>query len=265
MPLLSKEDLMPSEDIFNFIPIGTRYPRLEVLFVGYQKCKSGHSFGPHIRDYELIHYVKSGEGTLYNASGEYRVRAGEIFIIHEGELTTYTADRENPWEYIWVALRGIDDPSFLTLPSVIPYPSTTFLSIEEGATQHRNYSFFISRAYSLLSHLLEGEHTPPTPEALLHEHIELQYMHPFSMEELSRRFGFERSYLGRLFKKRYGLSPREHLLAVRMMHAKDFLSRGYSVGECALMCGYTDSFQFSKAFRAFVRQTPSAYRQKVAK
>lgn len=256
---------METNKTVQFIPIGKRYPNLEVLFVGCERCESAHSFGPHIRDYDLIHYVKSGEGVFYDERGEHRVCEGEIFIIREGEVTTYTADREKPWEYIWIALRGIDDPSFASLPSVLSYPATTFLSIEEGLEMRRDYSFFIGRAYSILSHLLGCERIEPTPEALLYEHIELQYMQPFSMDTLSRRFGFERSYLGRLFKSRYGISPREHLLRVRILHAKEFLARGYSVGECAHMCGYTDAFQFSKAFRAAVGITPSAYRQKVAK
>ena len=256
---------MPSSNIIDFIPIGKRFPRLEVLFTGRERCKSSHAYGPHIRDYDLIHYVKSGEGVLYDKRGEHRVHAGEIFIIREGEVTTYIADEENPWDYIWIALRGIDDASFSALPSVIPYPATTFLSIEEGMENKREYSFFISRAYSILSRLTESERTEPTPEALLYEHIELQYMQPFSMDSLAHRFGFERSYLGRLFKARYGLSPREHLLRVRMLHAKEFLSRGYSVGECARMCGYSDSFQFSKAFKEAVGSPPSKFLKKVAK
>ena len=256
---------MSKNETINFIPVGNRHPRLEVLFVGYEACESGHTFGPHIRDYDLIHYVKSGEGIFYDKNGEHRVRAGEIFIIREGEVTTYRADKENPWEYIWIALRGIEDPAFYELPSVLPYPATTFFSIEDGAKRHLDYTFFIGRAYSFLSHVLGQQRISPTPETLLYEHIELQYMHPFSMDELSHRFGFERSYLGRLFKNRYGISPREHLLTVRMLHAKEFLARGYSVGECALMCGYTDAFQFSKAFHNAVGEPPSAYRQKVAK
>ena len=82
------------------------------------------------------------------------------------------------------------------------------------------------------------------------------------METLSRRYGFDRSYLGRCFKKRYGISPREHLVAVRISHAKEFLAQGYSVGACGVMCGYADPFQFSKIFRSKVGVKPSEYRKK---
>ena len=250
------------EQIF---PSGKRFGALEVLFVGHEACERGHRFGPHIRDYDIIHYVKSGEGTLYDKQGEHRVLAGEILIIREGEVTTYEADREHPWEYIWIALRGIDDKDFLLLPSHLPFPNNSFLAMEEGITEGYAYSFFMSRAYSILHHLFEGRKSADAPEVLLYEYMELQYMHPFSMEKVARAYGFDRSYLGRRFKNRYGISPRQHLQAVRLSHAKEFLLRGYSVGECAALCGYTDLFQFSKSFHKTIGISPSEYRKKVAK
>lgn len=249
----------------DFIPQGKKYPDLEVLFCGCEACESGHTYGPHIRDYHLIHYVREGEGVFYDGRGEHRVRKGEIFIIQKGEITTYRADEKHPWEYIWIALRGVDEDDFRTLPSVLPYPNTTFLAIEEGLRAGYAYTFFESRAYSLLFHLFEKQETLSSPEVLLYEYIELKYMLPFSMDEVARGYGFDRSYLGRIFKKRYGISPREHLLSVRLSHAKEFLLRGYTVGECASLCGYTDMFQFSKIFRKEVGKSPSEYRKEVAK
>lgn len=247
------------------MPSGERFLNLEVLFVGCERCESGHRYGPHIREYTLIHYVKSGTGTFYDKDGEHMVHPGEIFIIREGEVTTYEADRENPWEYVWIALRGVEGDAISALPAVLPYPATSFLALEEGISRGYDYSFFASRAYAILFHLFENKKTAKAPELLLYEYIELKYMHPFSMEELSRSYGFDRSYLGRLFKKRYGTSPREHLQAVRLSHAKEFLRQGYSIGECATLCGYADLFQFSKSFHKAVGIPPSEYRKKVAK
>jgi AraC-like DNA-binding protein len=246
----------------NFIPVGKRYKNLEVLFVGVERCESEHSFGPHIRDYTIIHYVKSGEGMLYDKYGAHRVCAGEIFIMRSGEVTTYVADREHPWHYVWIAMRGVEDEEFLSLPSVLPYPRATFSAIEEGLHEKYDYPFFLGRACSLLFHLFEKKRTRPAPEILLHEHIELQYMQPFSMSAMAQRYGFDRSYLGRCFKERYHLSPREYLMDVRISHAKDFLQGDYSIGACGAMCGYPDTFCFSKIFKSKVGVTPSEYRKK---
>lgn len=256
---------MSGANMINFIPAGKRYPELEVLFVGSEACEPAHSYGPHIRDYTIIHYVKRGCGTLFDKHGEHKVRPGEIFIIRSAEVTTYTADERSPWEYVWIALRGVEDDEFLALPSVMSYPYATFSAIEEGISAAYDYSFFAGRAYSLLAHLFEQIRTRALPEELLFEYIDLQYMRPFSMEEMARRYGFDRSYIGRLFKKRYGISPREHLIRTRILHAKEFLERGYSVAESGAMCGCADPFAFSKLFKGQAGVTPSEYRKKVAK
>ena len=38
---------------------------LNPLFVGSEKCESGHSYGPNVRKYTLIHYVVAGKGIVY--------------------------------------------------------------------------------------------------------------------------------------------------------------------------------------------------------
>lgn len=72
---------------------------LNPLVAGEEYCAPGHSFGPAIRRYTLIHYVVSGRGSLYARGGKYPVEAGQAFLILPGEVTTYTADWEQPWHY----------------------------------------------------------------------------------------------------------------------------------------------------------------------
>ena len=54
----------------------------------------------------------SGTGTLNadNASGEtqtYSVKSGQGFLIFPGQITTYIADQELPWEYAWIEFDGL--------------------------------------------------------------------------------------------------------------------------------------------------------------
>ena len=79
---------------------GNRY-----AFMGHQVCPAGHRFGPAIRDCFLLHFVIRGKGTLRTEEGEFSLEEGEGFLIFPEEVTTYTADEENPWEYFWV---GVD-------------------------------------------------------------------------------------------------------------------------------------------------------------
>ena len=38
---------------------------LSFYSAGYEKCKPSYSYGPKYRNYQLIHFVLSGEGTLH--------------------------------------------------------------------------------------------------------------------------------------------------------------------------------------------------------
>ena len=68
---------------------------------GVEACAPGHSFGPAVREYFLLHYVVRGKGIFRRGKREYTLQAGEIFVIRPGEVTYYEADMRAPWEYMW--------------------------------------------------------------------------------------------------------------------------------------------------------------------
>ena len=73
---------------------------------GKEDCMPSHRFGPHVRNYYLIHFVISGKGRYTTSRGEYTLGRGEAFLIKPGEVTVYEADAETPWTYVWVGFRG---------------------------------------------------------------------------------------------------------------------------------------------------------------
>lgn len=84
------------------------------------------------------------------------------------------------------------------------------------------------------------------------------------VSSIAHSFGFERSYLYRIFKRRYGVGIKEYITDVRMEFAKKFLTEGYTVGECAHMVGYEDEFNFSKSFKQHYGISPSKLKRESA-
>ncbi|MEG2356974.1 MAG: AraC family ligand binding domain-containing protein, partial [Clostridia bacterium] len=70
---------------------------LYVIESGWENCKSGHSYGPAIRDHYLIHYVASGKGQFTAHGATYEIGAGQGFIIYPDQVTFYQADQQEPW------------------------------------------------------------------------------------------------------------------------------------------------------------------------
>ena len=85
---------------------------LRLYQYGYEQCVPLYSFGPHIRNHYLFHYVISGRGTLFSNTEDgithrYEVEAGQGFLICPGMVNTYTADEKNPWKYAWLEFDGL--------------------------------------------------------------------------------------------------------------------------------------------------------------
>jgi len=82
-------------------------------------------------------------------------------------------------------------------------------------------------------------------------------MQPISVSLLADEMNIDRRYLSRLFKREYGMTMQDFIVASRMKHAAEFLADGYSVAQSANMTGYTDVFNFSKMFKKYHGVSPS--------
>lgn len=84
---------------------------------------------------------------------------------------------------------------------------------------------------------------------------------PLSIEDMARRAHLSPSRFTLLFRQRYGQSPYQYLLAMRVHHAQDLLrTTSLSQEEIAAYCGFSDIHHFSKSFKKRTGLTPGAWR-----
>jgi AraC-like DNA-binding protein len=83
-----------------------------------------------------------------------------------------------------------------------------------------------------------------------------------SLTYLSDQFGINGKYLSRLFKEEFGENFGEHLMQVRMEHAKSLLlESAASINDIAEKVGYTTSIAFIRVFKKVAGTTPGEYRK----
>ena len=87
------------------------------------------------------------------------------------------------------------------------------------------------------------------------------YMQEIRVEKIAEQMGLDRRYLSRIFKQREGFGMAEYISLVRVERAKAFLAKGHSVGDTAILCGYSDSFTFSKMFKKQVGLSPADWKK----
>ncbi|MGH0052157.1 MAG: AraC family ligand binding domain-containing protein, partial [Sphaerochaetaceae bacterium] len=80
---------------------------LALSYCGIQQCSPLHNNGPEIRDTSFIHVITSGKGVLKMQGREYLLGAHQSFLIPAGILAQYTADKYDPWTYMWVGFSGL--------------------------------------------------------------------------------------------------------------------------------------------------------------
>jgi AraC-like DNA-binding protein len=213
-----------------------------------------------VRNYLLIHFVKSGTGTFECPRGKYSVRAGEAFVIYPGEITVYEADSKNPWEYLWIGFSGSLADRFCTLGDVFTYTPDTLHSLEYAIGLECGREEYLTGAlFTFYSTIIGSEHCTDHT-AKVTAYINAHYMEPVSIAGIADMLGLDRKYLARIFRERVGTSMQKYLITKRLHEGKKLLLNGYTVAEAAAMVGYCDQFAFSKAFKEKYGVAPSACR-----
>lgn len=84
-----------------------------------------------------------------------------------------------------------------------------------------------------------------------------------TLDELSQKFYISKYYLAREFKKAYGETIFQHIIAMRINYAKRLLRfTDKSIDEIAELCGFHDQSYFTKQFKKAENMTCLAFRKR---
>ena len=95
------------------------------------------------------------------------------------------------------------------------------------------------------------------------QYISENYAFALTVDDIADHVKVDRSYLYRLFKKRFGMSVQNYLLAVRLRNAACLLeSSDMLTSEVCYASGFNDYSHFSKMFAKAYNMSPKDYRQR---
>lgn len=85
-----------------------------------------------------------------------------------------------------------------------------------------------------------------------------------SVAELAKLCGISEAYFRRIFINKYGVSPKEYIIDLRINYAKQLLESGeVSVSQAATLCGYSEATHFSREFKRIVGISPNLYKKQI--
>ena len=275
-----------SNTFFHIFPSGN-FIDLGMYQYGYEQCEPGHSFGPATRNHYLFHYIISGTGTLMadNAKGEtqtYSIKSGQGFLIFPGQITTYIADQNLPWEYVWIEFDGLRVKEALDLTELsvnTPVYHSHSKDLREQLmnemlyiVHHAKESPFhlIGHLYLFLDYLTQSAKSKKLvqsskmsdyyiKEAI--NYIEQNFQNNITIEDIAAICGINRSYFGKIFRNSIGRSPQEFLMNYRMVKATELLKlTSLSIAEIGSAVGYENQLHFSRAFKTVYGVSPREWR-----
>jgi len=234
----------------NLLLTNRGFQDLNPLVAGEEICVPGHSFGPYVRHYTLIHYVRKGQGVLYARGQQFPVHAGQAFLILPEEITTYVADNSDPWHYQWIGFDGKLSMDFQKLPAVLDIPGEYFSRILSVAVLPQMPEHLVAaELFRLYCSLFARNDSSNSHVQRVKNYIQASYMTGLSVSRIAAEMNLDRRYLTRLFHEKTGCSIQQYLMDVRLSEACTCLSQNFSVRETANLCGYEDPSNFSRMFK----------------
>ncbi len=272
--------------IFSIFP-NDNFVDLGLFQFGWEKCAPAHSFGPAARNHYLFHYVLSGTGTLMADDSKgitqtYSIKSMQGFMIFPNQITTYVADHDLPWEYVWIEFDGLRVKSIL---------DTIGLSLDKPVYHARNKNLrkdmanemlyiarnkdaspfhLIGHLYLFLDYLMRSaadeqmESGGKLRDFYIHEaltYIEHNFQNDITIEDIASVCGLNRTYFGKIFKEALGKTPQEFLVNYRMLKAAELLKLTHlSIGDISITVGYANQMHFSRAFKNCYGVSPREWR-----
>ncbi len=223
-----------------------------------------YAYGQHMHDYWEITYYTEGAGMNITDEVAYPFKAGTIIcqppkIVHE-DIS------EKGYKNIFFEVDSFFD---IRKPLVlIDDDSKRFLKVTE--LMYQEYfedndptviSSFISVLNSYLIRWLNQSNKNAYVEEMKKE-IFLNYSSTtFTISDCFQKLPWSESQLRRYFKSETGMTPQNYLESIRIRQAKNFLLfDSYTIAQVGFMCGYSDPYYFSRAFKKNTGMSPSEYR-----
>lgn len=262
---------------------------LNLYQYGREHCDPLHSYGPTMRNHYLFHYIISGKGTLVAAGSDgkdrnYSLKAGNGFLIFPGQVTTYQADPEDPWEYTWIEFDGMfakeavmlsgltmSEPVYRSNEKKIAEEmKNTMLTLSQDVSGHSPFRQ-IGLLYQIIDGFVSSASERRTPSSghisdyYINEamnYVEQNFQQDISVESIAEYCGLSRGYLNKIFQKYIGKSPQAFIIQYRMSKAVQLLKHTeLSIGDVSKAVGYPNQLHFSRAFKKIYEKSPSQWRK----
>lgn len=219
----------------------------------FEKMANRKSYGLSFTSDGQITYVHNGKSYVSNKNQAILLPKGESYTIH--------GDKAGSFPVINFEAANFCENKMVTIPI------NNIESIYKDFEQMKRLSLFkeqnlavMSIFYNILHTLSRNQNSKFNPLAPALVYLENNYSCDVTNIILANQCGISEEHFRKLFKKTYGVSPKQYIIDIRITKAKQLLKEAVlKIGSIAEMCGFSDQYHFCRVFKQKTGMSPSEY------
>ena len=237
---------------------------------------------PHTHNHMELFFIVGGKGQFLIEDQLHPVDANNLVMINPNVTHTEVSLNAQPLEYIVLGIEGVELANSITSNgqfSILDHFESAEISgclrniLREMEQKNPGYED-VCQAYMeiLIIRLMRTAvlAVPAEPQtistnrqcAVVRRYIDLHFKEALTLEQLAEEGHMNKFYLSHAFKREYGISPINYMIAKRIEESKYLLAEtDLSLSQIAQMLGFSSLSYFSQVFRRTQEVSPKGYRQ----
>ena len=232
-------------------------------------------FSLHQRESHILACVDEGEIVLEYRERHIVLSTGQTVFIPAGEMHSF---QSNNLSEAKISFSYIDTVTFLKAAQwqvLLPTPyietfslsangfaNSLFTDLNKPVSECEMNTYISTFIKKLPSNLFKPIAICPSDfdkyESVKH-YVQLNWAEIHSLDSLAARFEIDRWQLSRNFKLLFGISLFQLIHAVRIVEAKNLLSKNVPLADVAYSCRFSDQSHFTRMFKRFVGISPNQW------
>lgn len=259
-------------------------PRQKLILRSVASAKYGGDWYsiPHAHSYTELFYIVGGDGQFQINDVLFPVQAHQLVVVNPNILHTEVSYEAHPLEYIVLGIEGLELTisgtdearhciySFPEHNDVLRCMQSILREMQERGPEYET----LCLAYMdiIMVQLMRNASVSVTQTharfpsnrqcAAVRHYIDQHYKESITLDMLAEKVSINKYYMSHAFKREYGVSPINYLIACRIREGKRLLAEtDLSLSQIATVLGFSSSSYFSQSFRNAEGMSPTEYRK----